>query len=207
MNVMKSRRIPAKSSGECFGHSQVHTANLAALLKKNGDIRPIGVGETWRRLVSKCLSKVSQRHASEHLVPLQVGVGLPLGTEAAVRTLRSWFHRHAEEGDKVVLNIDFENAFNCVDRQTIIQQCRLHFPELSPWVEWCYMEPSLLQFGARTIKSESGVQQGDPLGPLLLPWRSSCFSPASRKTIHKPKKTIVKPVISTTIQPKPLYNQ
>ena len=36
------------------------------------------------------------------------------------------------------------------------------------WLEWCYSEPTLLQFGARTINSESGVQQGDPLGPLLF---------------------------------------
>eukprot|EP00973_Karenia_brevis_P032028 4419868-Karenia_brevis.AAC.1 len=41
-------------------------------------------------------------------------------------------------------------------------------PGLSSWTEWCYTEPSHLFFGTHTISSESGVQQGDPLGPLLF---------------------------------------
>ena len=41
-------------------------------------------------------------------------------------------------------------------------------PELSPWVESCYGVGSVLNFGSTTIPSTSGVQQGDPLGPLLF---------------------------------------
>ena len=37
------------------------------------------------------------------------------------------------------------------------------------WATWCYQHPSSLYFGGRTvIPSAAGVQQGDPLGPLLL---------------------------------------
>ena len=41
------------------------------------------------------------------------------------------------------------------------------FPGLAQWAEWCYAKPSNLYFGSSTISSERGVQQGDPIGPLL----------------------------------------
>lgn len=143
-------------------------AGLAALPKKDGSIRPVAVGDTWRRLVAKCLCKDSQRDASTYLFPFQIGVAQPLGTEVGVHTARKWAARNAADPDKVFLKVDFENAFNCVDRQTFLQECRQHFPGLSPWAEWCYMEPSLLFFGNQSFESQSGVQQGDPLGPLLF---------------------------------------
>ena len=37
-----------------------------------------------------------------------------------------------------------------------------------PWVDWTYGIPSKLVFGTTTLSSESGVQQGDPLGPPLF---------------------------------------
>ena len=55
-----------------------------------------------------------------------------------------------------------------MDRHTFLKQCREHFPGLSAWAEWCYAEPSNLYFGQHVIPFESGVQQGDPLGPLLF---------------------------------------
>ena len=41
-------------------------------------------------------------------------------------------------------------------------------PGLARWAEWCYIRPSKLFFEGTIIKSEVGVQQGDPLGPLLF---------------------------------------
>ena len=35
-------------------------------------------------------------------------------------------------------------------------------------VKWCYSQPAELRFGSRRIMASSGVQQGDPLGPLLF---------------------------------------
>ena len=36
------------------------------------------------------------------------------------------------------------------------------------WVEWCYCSAGELCFGEQCITSTAGVQQGDPLGPLLF---------------------------------------
>ena len=36
------------------------------------------------------------------------------------------------------------------------------------WVQWCYTSAGELRFGSHRISSTAGVQQGDPLGPLLF---------------------------------------
>ena len=47
-------------------------------------------------------------------------------------------------------------------------ECRAHFSELFQWAAGCYGDHSLLLSAMGTLRSESGVQQGDPLGPLLF---------------------------------------
>ena len=42
------------------------------------------------------------------------------------------------------------------------------FPELLPWVSWCYGSHTWLWHPMGKISSQSGVQQGDPLGPMLF---------------------------------------
>ena len=49
-----------------------------------------------------------------------------------------------------------------------LSACAEHFPELLPWVGWCYGQHPYLWHTLGCLTSESGVQQGDPLGPLLF---------------------------------------
>ena len=48
-------------------------ANLTALTKKNGDIRPIAVGDTLRRLTAKCLCSLVRETAASYFLPCQLG--------------------------------------------------------------------------------------------------------------------------------------
>ena len=62
-------------------------ATLIASLKKNGGVRPIAVGEVLRRLVSKCLMSVILPQAIKCLSPVQLGVGVPGGSESIIHAV------------------------------------------------------------------------------------------------------------------------
>ncbi|CAL1383473.1 unnamed protein product [Linum trigynum] len=50
----------------------------------------------------------------------------------------------------------------------MLQEVRRHCPVLSRWVEFCYSSPARLYYGMHSLWSFQGVQQGDPLGPLIF---------------------------------------
>ena len=103
-------------------------------------------------------------------MPFQVGIGTPCGAEAVCHTVRQWRSRNREARSKVVGLLGLRNAFNCVDRSALRAAARSRVPEIAPWCDFCYGFPSLLRIGHSTspISSERGIQQGDPLGPLLF---------------------------------------
>ena len=44
-----------------------------------------------------------------------------------------------------------------------------HFPELFAWTSWCYSQHPILWHSLGLLTSQTGVQQGDPLGrPLYV---------------------------------------
>ena len=104
----------------------------------------------------------------QHFAPVQLGVGTAGGAEAAVHTARAWHDRNAGHTGKILVKLDFKNAFNLVSRQAVLDSVALRFPALTRWVIWCYKQPSELHFGQTHLLSAGGVQQGDPLGPLLF---------------------------------------
>ena len=95
-----------------------------------------------------------------------------------------------DEGEVLaLLKIDFKNAFNLVDRRSFMTLTCQRFPALSAWTNWCYSSPSVLLYDHQdVILSESGVQQGDPLGPLYF-----CFGLA--------------PLVEEIASLNPLYNK
>ena len=64
-------------------------AILFASKNKNGDLRPIAVGEVLRRLTSKCVSRAVCGDAVKFLTPLQLGVGVSVGCEAIIHVVTS----------------------------------------------------------------------------------------------------------------------
>ena len=82
--------------------------------------------------------------------------------------LRQVIEDNWNNGDFAILKVDMRNAFNLVSREAVLHQCAIHFPELLPWVTWCYSQHQKLWHPMGQLISASGVQQGDPLGPLLF---------------------------------------
>lgn len=140
-----------------------------ALNKKAGGVRPIAVGETIRRLVSSLLMSRVSAKAKKHLEPLQLCVATSGGTEAIVHAARKLQISHGHRKSLALLQVDLKNAFNLVSRRAFLAEVRRHFPGLLAWVRFCYdFKDPYLWMGEILMRSVTGVQQGDPLGPLLF---------------------------------------
>ena len=126
------------------------------------------MGESLRRLTSKCLCSLIKEDASAFFQPFQFGVALPQGCEKVIHGLRRCLDNHWHDSEFVCLKVDMKNAFNLVSRQSLLDQCTLHFPLLLPWTTWCYGQHPFLWHSMGTLTSEAGVQQGDPLGPFYF---------------------------------------
>ena len=141
-------------------------ANILALKKNDGGIRPIAIGSTLRRLVAKvgCMSAISQ--VKDYLSPRQLGFGTKLGAEAAIHSARIFLNEIPS--NYVLVKLDFQNAFNSIRRDKVLEATLEHMPDLYPLVHCCYSSCTHLFYEEVTLLSREGVQQGDPLGPLLF---------------------------------------
>jgi hypothetical protein len=113
-----------------------------------------------------------KQSAQALLAPLQMGVAVQGGAEAIIHTTRRHVLDHAapsSDPDGALLQVDFSNAFDLLSRDIFSAAIFEPFPTLGPWVTWCYDNPSTLLVDGKVIcSSGQGMQQGDPLGPLLF---------------------------------------
>ena len=142
-------------------------AKLCALSKKDGGLRPIAIGSVYRRLASRMAAHHLASVVGPELRPVQMGVGTPLGCEAAVHATREFLTANTSASATVV-KVDIRNAFNTVRRDVLLKSVRDRCPEIYPLAFQAYRTPSPLHFGEHVILSSCGVQQGDPLGPVFF---------------------------------------
>ncbi|GJR77916.1 putative reverse transcriptase domain-containing protein [Tanacetum coccineum] len=146
----------------------VASAPLTPLLKPDNGIRPIAVGAIWRRLASKVAMRGVRKEMSKYLGDFQFGVGVPSGAEAVLHGANRFLNKFHSDGSLAMLTVDFSNAFNLVDQTTLLHEVRTRCPSISLWVDFLYSQSARLYVGDDYIWSTIGVQQGDPLGPLLF---------------------------------------
>ena len=75
------------------------SSNLTALRKKDGGIRPIAVGNMFRRLAAKVGCYAVFRAVSHELSPIQLGVSVKGGAEAAVHAVRTFITNNIDSND------------------------------------------------------------------------------------------------------------
>ncbi|XP_052622515.1 uncharacterized protein LOC128127844 [Lactuca sativa] len=105
---------------------------------------------------------------AKYLSDFQFGVGVSGGAEAVLHSANKVLSERHNDGSLSMLSVDFSNAFNLVDRSALLHEVRLRCPFISLWVEFLYGQATRLYIGNAHIWSSTGVQQGDPLGPLLF---------------------------------------
>ena len=159
-NFVLSGQVPIWVRPFFFG------AELFAFSKKDGGMRPIAVGLSLRRLVAKAACRIVSERCAAFLKPRQLGVGVKGGAEAVVHGARRYLDNLSSS--HVLVKLDFKNAFNSVRRDVLREAVVNHAPELLGYVDSAYGSSTHLSFGEYTVKSDEGVQQGDPLGPLLF---------------------------------------
>lgn len=145
----------------------LYGATLCGLNKKDNSIRPIAIGNTIRRLVSRIASsRIAERIGSE-LRPRQIGFGTRGGAEAGVYAARHFVNfRHSST--KIFIKLDFKNAYNELERHPMLQAVKDKCPEILLFMKQCYEHPTWLSFGDFSMLSQRGCQQGDPCGPAIF---------------------------------------
>ena len=118
-------------------------------------------------MTAKIASKMVVDTIGKELFPVQLGVGVSGGCEGAAHAARS-FILDPTRPSHIAVKLDVRNAFNSVRRDHMLEICKRRCPLIYNLVYLSYGTPSTLIAGGSTISSSTGVQQGDPLGPLLF---------------------------------------
>ena len=141
------------------GLSALLACRLIALDKCPG-VRPIGVCETARRIISKAVLHVARADLQDAAGSLQLCAGQIAGIEAAVHAMREAF---LKEETEAVLLVDASNAFNSLNRNAALHNIRYLCPTLSTILINVYRESTELFVDGIVLASEEGTTQGDPL--------------------------------------------
>ena len=152
--------------------SRLRNATLLALRKDNGKVRPIAITSIVMRLIQRAIMQAPEvRKIMDGLAPLQLGCGQSAGKDAVLHMTSAWL----EGGqDRVVLQLDLSNAYNTLSRKYLLKAIREReeWQCLLPFTTWLFSQQADLWIrsvdGIQTIKSQSGVKQGEPLSSLLF---------------------------------------
>ena len=145
------------------GVSALVACRLIALDKCPG-VRPIGVGETARRIIGRAIARAISEDIQEAAGPLQVCAGHLSGCEAAVSAARKLFI--APDTEATIL-VDASNAFNALNRQAALRNIQHLCPSLSKVLINTYREKAQLFIDGETLLSQEGTTQGDPLAMAM----------------------------------------
>ena len=146
-------------------HLAAFTAARLIPLDKRPGVRPIAVGETFRRIVGRAIMKVVERDILLATAPSQLCVGVPSSCEAGVHAMQQLYSDEQVEG---ILFVDASNAFNALNRRAALHNVPRVCPALGKVFKNTYGRPiRLFVTGGGEITSQEGTCQGDPLAMAL----------------------------------------
>jgi hypothetical protein len=148
-------------------YSRALIAGCLVALDKCPGVRPIGVGETWRRLATKATPLVSGCNAKERCGIDQLCAGLEAGIEGGIHAIDELWRQHKEEEEWGFLLVDAANAFNELNRTAMLWTIRHEWPSGARFVFNCYRHWATLVIPGKGgtvvgIFSKEGVTHGEP---------------------------------------------
>ena len=136
---------------------------LIALDKCPG-VRPIGICETVRRIVTKAILYVTKADVQEAAGARQLCGGQIAGIETTIHSVTEAFH---SDDTEAVLLVDASNAFNSLNRKVALHNIQYICPSLAKALINTYRESTDLFVDGITLLSEEGTTQGDPFAMPL----------------------------------------
>ncbi len=155
-------------------------------LDKDPGVRPIGIGETSRRIIAKgnllqlndvvgdstvkeilkskhnWMTRVTRGDIQDAAGSIQLCAGQITGVESAAHAVQECFKRDDTEA---ALLVDASNAFNSLNREAALNNIRFLCPSISTMLINTYRAPTELFINGEVIYSREreGTTQGDPL--------------------------------------------
>ena len=137
VNLILEGKVPIELWPYFFG------AKLIALKKPDGGLRPIAIGNTFRRVSAKCAGYHVFESRQARYGNRQVGVGTKRGAELASQVFCCLIES-PQPKENVILKIDFENAFKSINRQFMPEKVFEIHPEVYKYSHSAYSQPSFL---------------------------------------------------------------
>ena len=105
-------------------------AKLIALIKIDGGLRTIAIGNTLRRFASKRAGSEALSERQNYFGNVQVGCGTERGAESAAFCFRNLIERDDNPKCTVLLNLDFKNAFHSLNKEKMLNHVFSNRPEM-----------------------------------------------------------------------------
>ena len=150
----------------------IRLGRITALRKPDGGVRGIVVGDFLHRLVARTIAKQIAKQVEVAPAPWQYVLTTRAGCECVAHVLQ-----HLTDGDAqaTILSVDGIGAFDLVSRNAMLQGLMSieDGGKVLPFVKTFYGQPSNFIWEDETgdvhdIPQEEGVDQSDPLMPLLF---------------------------------------
>ena len=143
----------------------LRSGELVATEKGDGDVRPLLVGSTLRRLALRALARARREQLSEACGPNQYGVGRKGGANLLLKCLKAQVEKRP---DAAVLKVDLKTAFQKMEREEAFQAMADAVPDVEPALRTWYSGQATHFWKDAAgryekVPSTAGFDQGCPL--------------------------------------------
>ena len=99
------------------------------LIKK--DVRPITIQSGWIRLCNKLIFGKNKVLTNKLCLEKQIGIGCPSGAQALIAAAKIGIDLIKQQPTKAMMKLDFNNCYNTIDRQKVLNVMAELAPELT----------------------------------------------------------------------------